>query len=70
MKQAINEFRQDKNSFVLCFSICSTIWFLAVCILFGVYIWRSFEQVTPSVTQYQDGEYNKQGVANGTISIN
>ena len=68
--RAVNEFRQDKASFIKWFSLYAIISFLAVCILFGVYIWRSFEQVTPSVSQYQDGEYNKQGVANGSISIN
>ena len=68
--KAVNEFRQDKSSFIMWFSTYATISFLAVCILFGIYIWRSFEQVTPSVSQYQDGEYNKQGVANGSISIN
>lgn len=68
MKQAINEFRQDKNSFLFCVAICSTIWFLAVCILFGVYIYCSFEIGNITSTQIQ-GDYSKQGVAGGSVSI-
>ena len=69
MLQAINEFRQDKSSFLLCVAICSTIWFLAVCVLFGVYIYCSFHNVSVEATQTQSGDYTKQGVAGGSISI-
>ena len=68
--KSIDEFRQDKYSFMLWFSLYSTISFLAVCLLFGVYIWRSFDNGTIYASQLQEGEYNKQGVANGSISIN
>lgn len=63
-------FRQDKNNFVLCISIFFTIWFLALCILFGVYIYCSFNSSNISATQIQDGNNTKQGVAGGSISIN
>ena len=70
MKQTVETFHKDKNGFMLCVAICSTIWFLAVCILFGVYIYCSFNSSNISATQYQDGDYTKQGVAGGSISIN
>jgi len=57
----IDEFRQAKNSFVLYVAALSTIWFLAVCILFGVYVWCSFHN-TSSITQDIDGDYNMQKV--------
>lgn len=63
-------FKKDKNNFVLCISIFETIWFLAVCILFGIYIYCSFNSSNISATQIQDGDYTKQGVAGGTVSIN
>ena len=68
-KNVIDEFRQDKNSFLIYSFIFSTIWFLAVCILFGVYIYFSFDNNTITSTQIQGG-YSQQGVANGSISIN
>lgn len=68
--KAVNEFRQDKSSFEMWFSLYATISFLAVCILFGVYIWKSFESGGVIATQLQDGDYGKQGVAGGTVSIN
>ena len=68
--KAIEEFRQDKYSFIKWFSLYAIISFLAVCLLFGVYIWRSFDGGNVYASQLQDGEYNKQGVANGSVSIN
>jgi len=67
--RAKDEFRQDKYSFIKWFSLYAIISFLAVCILFGVYIWCSFNNVSIMASQSQDGEYNKQGVANGSVSI-
>jgi len=63
-------FKQDKNNFIMCICICSTIWFLAVCILFGMYIYCSFNSSSITATQTQDGDYAKQGVAGGSITIN
>lgn len=54
---AIEEFKKDKNNFVLCITICATIWFLAVCILFGTYIYCSFNS-SANVEQYANGSYN------------
>jgi len=65
----IDEFRQAKNSFILYILAFSTLWFLAVCILFGVYVWCSFHNVSIEATQTQ-GNYSNQGVAGGTVSIN
>ena len=65
----IDEFRQAKNSFVLYIFAFSTLWFLAVCILFGVYICKSFDSNSITSTQIQ-GDYSQQGVAGGTVSIN
>jgi len=61
MKKAIDEFRQDKHSFISCIAICATIWFLVVCILFGVYIYCSFNSAS-SISQDIDGNYNLQKV--------
>ena len=63
-------FKQEKDSFISCIAICATIWFLAVCGLFGIYIWRSFDSNSIIATQTQDGDYSKQGVAGGSITIN
>lgn len=57
----IDEFRQAKNSFVLYIFAFSTLWFLAVCILFGVYVWCSFHS-TSNISQDIDGDYNMQKV--------
>ena len=65
---AINTFKQDKSYFVSCVFICATIWFLAVCVLFCIYICRSFDNSSITSTQIQ-GDYSKQGVANGSVSI-
>ena len=59
MKQAINEFRQDKNSFIKWFSLYAIISFLAVCLLFGIYIWRSFDNQV-YMSQDLNGNYNIQ----------
>lgn len=67
---AVDRFKEDKNSFFVCVCICATIWFLAVCGLFGIYIWRSFESGNVIATQIQDGDYSKQGVAGNDVSIN
>ncbi|MBO7712621.1 MAG: hypothetical protein J6S85_03910 [Methanobrevibacter sp.] len=67
---AVERFKEDKSSFIVCVCICATIWFLAVCALFGIYIWRSFESGNIIATQMQEGDYNKQGVAGNDVSIN
>ena len=66
---SIDEFRQDKHSFIMWFSLYSTISFLAVCILFGVYICKSFDNGNIVATQTQ-GDNSKQGVAGYAVSIN
>jgi hypothetical protein len=59
MNKAIDEFRQDKNSFLCCIMVCATVWFLAVCILFGLYIYRSFDNQV-YMSQDLNGNYNIQ----------
>lgn len=68
--KAVNEFRQDKASFEMWFSLYATVSFLAVCILFGIYIYCSFNSVGISASQTQEGELNKQGVAGASVTIN
>ena len=63
-------FKQDKSNFITCVCICATIWFLAVCVLFGIYICHSFESNGIITTQTQEGDLNKQGVAGASITIN
>lgn len=67
--KAIDEFRQDKNSFLIYTLLFFTIWFLAVCTLFGIYIWRSFDNGNIYATQTQ-GDNSKQGVAGYAVTIN
>lgn len=66
----VDTYRQDKNNFLLFFSFYIFTSFLAVCVLFGLYIWKSFDVGNVSATQYQEGYNNKQGVAGESITIN
>lgn len=50
-------FKQDKNNFMFGVGIFATIWFLAVCILFGVYIFCSFNSNT-IMEQNANDSYN------------
>lgn len=52
-------FRQEKSSFLICFFSYITISFLAVCILFGIYIYCSFNTQT-NMEQSISGDYNSQ----------
>ena len=58
--KAINEFRQDKNSFIKWFSLYAIISFLAVCLLFGVYIFKSFNGQVSMEQTAMDNYYNNQ----------
>lgn len=67
---SVDRFCKDKQSFLVCISLCATLWFLALCFLFGFYIWCSFKGESIVATQTQLGDYSNQGVAGGTVSIN
>ena len=55
----MTEFRQDKSNFIIWFSLYAMISFLAVCVLFGVYIWKSFNNQV-YMAQDATGDYNIQ----------
>jgi len=58
--KAVDKFRQERVSFIL-LSAYSTLSFLAVCILFGLYIYCSFNSVS-TITQGIEGNNNSQEI--------
>ena len=68
--KAIETYRQEKSIFIAFLSLYVMISFLAVCILFGLYIYKSFDSGNIIATQTQDGFNNKQGVAGESVTIN
>lgn len=54
-------FKQEKKIFMAWFFSYATITILAICILFGLYINKSFNTTT-SVVQGIEGDYNSQEV--------
>ena len=60
--KAVNEFRQDKASFEMWFSLYATVSFLAVCILFGLFIYKSFDNPVSVEQTAMDNYYNNQEV--------
>lgn len=61
MKQSIKKFQQDKNNFIMWFSLYAIVTFLSICILFGIYIYQSFHN-SSHISQDIDGDYNSQEV--------
>lgn len=55
--KSLDVFRKDKNDFIVWFTLYSTITFLALCVLFGLYIYCSFHNVS-SMEQTANGNEN------------
>lgn len=68
--KAIDTYRREKTIFLVFLSMYVFISFLAVCCLFGLYIYKSFDSSNIIATQTQDGFNNKQGVAGESVTIN
>ena len=57
--KAVDVYRQERTSFISLLVIQTTIIILAICTLFGLYIWKSFEAVSV-MEQTNNGNYSVQ----------